>query len=77
MAGLNSLLVFAPQLTYTTAVNGRQDQEQRTCDHCGKPFAFIAAAPHKRFCSATCKGNFHKENRRAGEAARMALKGVA
>ncbi len=58
-------------------VNSSNGREDRICDQCGKPITVDPRATHKRFCSRACKASFHKENRRAGEAARMALKGAA
>ena len=38
--------------------------ERPTCDSCGRDFAPRANAPHKRFCSLSCRNSWHA-NRRA------------
>lgn len=36
-------------------------QIHKTCDNCGKPFYLDRPneAPHKRFCSAQCRNQYH------------------
>jgi hypothetical protein len=44
------------------------------CDNCGRPFELDRPleAPHKRFCSPTCRSDFHNKARRARREARAA-----
>ena len=41
----------------------RPPQSQMRCDNCGKGFALAATAPTKRFCSATCRHQWHGKTR--------------
>jgi endogenous inhibitor of DNA gyrase (YacG/DUF329 family) len=41
----------------------------RSCDNCGKPIESIPSdAPHKRFCSAKCRDQWHYQARKATKA---------
>lgn len=44
---------------------------QRNCDNCGKPFEIDRPieAPHKRFCSAHCRDQYHYKRAKAKRAA--------
>jgi hypothetical protein len=35
--------------------------KSRSCDHCSRPFTVMAVAPHKRFCSTSCRNSWHSE----------------
>lgn len=41
--------------------------ETKTCENCGRPFTIDrpAEAPHKRFCDASCRSQFHYRERKA------------
>ena len=36
------------------------------CAHCTRPFTAPPSAPHKRFCSARCRTEWHETQRRRG-----------
>lgn len=35
---------------------------QSNCINCGRPFVVPKSAPHKRFCSLTCRNQHHYHN---------------
>jgi len=40
--------------------------EQLRCEQCTKPFRAPASAPHKRFCSTSCRNEWHLGQRKKG-----------
>jgi len=43
--------------------------EQPSCANCTKPIERPVAAPHKRFCSGTCRNEWHLARRKKALAA--------
>lgn len=39
---------------------------KRTCKNCPRTFILTEPAPHKRFCSSTCRVEWHNNQRKLG-----------
>lgn len=52
---------------------GEALSSHRYCQNCGRPFHTIPLeAPHKRFCSKTCREQWHYQQRKAARATKSA-----